>query len=193
MGPDGKVLPPLVLKIYGDGTDITIDRLSETGPQATDVAASNTISPKTEELAIHKLLADRDLASKLHSRFPNGYMYHFVDGHVCSEDRIRNKHAYAAVAREMARWHSVLPLAHIATRQDALSLQPGIWSTTAKWINAIPEGAKTWGIDKDKLRGEFQYLAERLLGGGGGAPDPKEPMVRTTDATRVKWRDAKEH
>lgn len=107
-------------------------------------------------------------------------MYHFVDGHVCSEDRIRNKHAYAAVAREMARWHSVLPLAHIATRQDALSLQPGIWTTTAKWINAIPEGAKTWGIDKDKLRGEFQYLAERLLGGDGGAPDPKEPMVRTT-------------
>lgn len=107
-------------------------------------------------------------------------MYHFVDGHVCSEARIRNKHAYAAVAREMARWHSVLPLANIATRDDAFYMQPGIWATTAKWIDAIPESAKAWGIDKDELWEEFEYLTEKLLdGGAAGAPDATEPMVRT--------------
>lgn len=31
-GPDGKLMPPLVIKIYGDGTHITIDRLSDTAP-----------------------------------------------------------------------------------------------------------------------------------------------------------------
>lgn len=107
-------------------------------------------------------------------------MYFFVDGHVCSEDRIRNKHAYVAVAREMARWHAMLPLANVATRDDAMHKRPGIWSTTAKWVDAIPERAKAWGIDKDKLRGEFEYVFEKLMGGGGGVPDPKEPMVRTT-------------
>ncbi|KAK1834965.1 kinase-like domain-containing protein [Podospora conica] len=139
----------LVVKIYGHGTDRIIDR--------------------QKEIAIHRALCDRDLGSRLQLIFGNGHVYDFLEGEPCSD--IHHPQAWRAVAIEMGRWHGTLPRVRLSKPQDALSYNPSIWATAARWIEEIPDSdEKTWGISKDKLRGELQYLADKLLCNSSGTP-----------------------
>ncbi|SPO06775.1 related to ethanolamine kinase [Cephalotrichum gorgonifer] len=139
---------PVLIKVYGDGTEITIDR--------------------SKELRIHKLLSEKQLSSSPLVRFANGHAYQFISGIVCQESDMTQEAIWRGVARELARWHATLPV--IDLRQDepqkTLDLDPGVWSTAKKWLDAIPTKSRQSTANKDELEESFEYLKERLLFNG---------------------------
>ncbi|KAJ4246520.1 hypothetical protein NW762_013460 [Fusarium torreyae] len=151
-GPnDAATQDAVLIKVYGDGTDITIDR--------------------DKELRVHKLLADHKLSSFPLVRFANGHAYQFISGDVCTEDDMSQTEVFRGVARELARWHATLPSVDLRDPQKVLDFEPGVWSTAKKWLNAIskhPGRAKT---EIDSLHEKFQYLTDKLLL-TGNMPEP---------------------
>ncbi|KAG5746105.1 hypothetical protein H9Q70_011199 [Fusarium xylarioides] len=139
----------VLIKVYGDGTDITIDR--------------------EKELRLHKLLAERQLSSSPLVRFSNGHAYQFISGRVCSEGDMSETRIFRGVARELARWHATLPT---ADPKEVLTYKPGVWSTAKKWLDAISKHPHRSQAEIDDLHEKFKYLADALL-----STDVSEPLV----------------
>ncbi|KAF5557272.1 ethanolamine kinase [Fusarium napiforme] len=146
---DSATADAVLIKVYGDGTDITIDR--------------------EKELTVHKLLAERQLSSSPLVRFSNGHAYQFISGRVCSEGDMSETRIFRGVARELARWHATLPT---ADPDDVLAYKPGVWSTAKKWLDAISKHAHRSQAEIDDLHEKFKYLADALL-----STDTSEPLV----------------
>ncbi|KAM0244085.1 hypothetical protein ACHAP5_006567 [Fusarium lateritium] len=143
----------VLIKVYGDGTDITIDR--------------------NKELKVHKLLADHNLSSSPLVRFANGHAYEFISGLVCSEADMSQTEISRGVARELAKWHATLSLVEVRSAQEILSHEPGVWATAKKWLNAISEHPSRSKTEIEALHEKFQYLADQLL----PSDDALEPLV----------------
>ncbi|KAF5017999.1 hypothetical protein F66182_10025, partial [Fusarium sp. NRRL 66182] len=141
----------VLVKVYGDGTDITIDR--------------------HKELRVHKLLADHQLSSYPLVRFANGHAYEFISGHVCSEADVSRANIFRGIARELARWHATLPAVDLRDRQKVMGFEPGVWSTAKKWLTAISKHPRRTRVDINSLHEGFQYLTDRLLF-TGAMPEP---------------------
>ncbi|CAF3339809.1 unnamed protein product [Rotaria sp. Silwood2] len=77
----------LVIKIFGDKTEILIDRQNE----------------KEVMLA----LASRQLAKPFLLQFGNGIIYGFTPGDVCSREDIAKDEIRPLIARKLAQFHSV--------------------------------------------------------------------------------------
>lgn len=86
-----------------------------------------------------------------------------------------NERVWRGVARELARWHTLLPgprsilqervnsLGHPSCLpEDILEHQPNVWVTAEKWLHAIPGDIAV----KESLKKEFGYLVERLVPNG---------------------------
>ncbi|KAF5253580.1 hypothetical protein FANTH_1507 [Fusarium anthophilum] len=146
---DASTADAVLIKVYGDGTDITIDR--------------------EKELRVHKLLAERQLSSSPLVRFSNGHAYQFISGRVCSEGDMSETRIFRGVARELARWHATLPT---ADPKEVLSYKPGVWSTAKKWLDAISKHPHRSQAEIDNLHEKFKYLADTLL-----STDVSEPLV----------------
>ncbi|RTE72682.1 hypothetical protein BHE90_012891 [Fusarium euwallaceae] len=143
----------VLVKVYGDGTDITIDR--------------------NKELKVHQLLAENKLSSSPLVRFANGHAYQFIHGKTCSVSDIANPAIYHGVARELARWHATLPIVEPKDQQSSLEHEPSVWATAKKWLDAIPSQPTRSKADKALLREQFHYVTDKLLLNG----DKPEPLV----------------
>jgi ethanolamine kinase len=133
----------VLVKVYGDGTDITIDR--------------------NKELWVHKLLADRGLSSMPLCRFTNGHAYQFIPGSVCSEGDVSKTEIFRGVARELARWHTLLQPVILQGARKELDYEASVWSTAKKWLNAISNSSKRSKAEIEDLQEKFQYLTDKLL------------------------------
>ncbi|MCJ1249356.1 hypothetical protein MMC30_006579 [Trapelia coarctata] len=136
----------ILLRAYGKGTEILIDRERET--------------------TSHSLLSSHNLAPSLLARFQNGLMYRFIRGRVCQPQDLREEPVWRGVARRMGQWHAVLPVVtedvtafmteggeedHFSrtaskpmpplTEINAITPNkptPNIWTVMHKWVHALP-------------------------------------------------------
>ncbi|CAJ2513302.1 Uu.00g014210.m01.CDS01 [Anthostomella pinea] len=150
----------ILLRAYGHGTDVLIDRHRETQN--------------------HELLTKYGLAPELLARFNNGMMYRYIRGRVTQPADLRTLPVYRAVARRLAQWHARVPCIHETYAEksglngitngphDAAATDhvapgkppPNVWTVMQKWILALP--AKT---DAERTRqADLQKELERLVG-----------------------------
>jgi ethanolamine kinase len=163
----------ILLRAYGHGTDIIIDRQRE---------AQN-----------HELLMRHGLAPELLARFQNGMMYRFIRGRVSTPADLRRPPVYRAVARRLATWHATVPCipgkTHISERmgshcRDSLTngagedgevdLQsvidgvapgkapPNVWTVMQKWIFALPHDTEAQRARRTRLQAELTALVREL-------------------------------
>ncbi|CZR60054.1 related to ethanolamine kinase [Phialocephala subalpina] len=136
----------VLIKVYR-GTDRTVDR--------------------SKALKFHRLLStssSSSLAPPPILRFPNGHAYPFIHGQVCySLSSLTPKMVWKAIAKEMARWHTCLPvvdLEFVVERGKGFEglpdVGPNIWTRAREWIEEHGEERKVG------LEVEFEYLLERL-------------------------------
>jgi ethanolamine kinase len=159
----------ILLRAYGKGTDVLIDRERETRS--------------------HSLLASRGLAPPLFARFENGLLYKYIAGDVCTPEDLRKPDVYRAVARRLGQWHSTLPIAAISTLQtlqeqnnhnhhhyESNGLQtnhhvdkagnvrpkPSLWTVMQEWLHALPITTEKEKERKTMLQTEFKHLSTQL-------------------------------
>jgi len=151
----------ILLRAYGHGTDVLIDRQRETQN--------------------HELLMNHGLAPALLARFDNGMMYRFIQGKASQPADLREPSIYLAVARRIAQWHATMPciqeteppqnglntatngsyvssLAHIAPGKPA----PNTWTVMQKWIKALPTETGAQRARQSELQEELLWLVEEL-------------------------------
>jgi len=162
----------VLLRAYGQGTDLIIDRDRETQN--------------------HELLMQYNLAPALLARFHNGMLYRFIKGTVTSPADLRREEIWRAVARRLAEWHAVVPC--LPTRREPLSAEingseqfaipaptpskmdpslqaavdnvatgkpaPNVWTVMQKWIYALPIGSEAEKTRQATLQKELTRLVE---------------------------------
>jgi len=177
----------VLLRAYGQGTDLIIDRERE---------AQN-----------HELLSQYSLAPTLLARFHNGMLYKFIQGAVTSPADLRRKEIWRAVARRLAEWHARIPC--IATPREPLSVEidgseqfgipaptpsrkdpalqaaidnvapgkpaPNVWTVMQKWIYALPVGSDA----QKKRQANLQKELTRLVAEFSNRPGLGENSVST--------------
>lgn len=150
----------ILLRAYGNGTHVLIDRQRE---------AEN-----------HELLMAHSLAPELLARFQNGMVYRFIRGTVTSTDDLRNPEVFAAVASRLAEWHARIPCLPAAPgtepasngdselsrrRQSIDGAAPGkpapnMWTVMQKWIFALPTDTEEQRKRQAKLQTEMNQLVK---------------------------------
>lgn len=163
----------ILLRAYGHGTDLIIDRHRETQN--------------------HELLMRNGLAPELLARFENGMMYRFVQGAVTLPEDLRKPDIYKAVARRLAEWHAVVPCLSARTghsrknsRVDGLTPlaldsnlgdaefqqaldgvapgkpPPNVWTVMQKWIFALPTDTEAQRARQASLQQDLRTLVSEL-------------------------------
>ncbi|OCK83062.1 kinase-like protein [Lepidopterella palustris CBS 459.81] len=175
----------ILLRAYGKGTDVLIDRERET--------------------LAHSLLARHGLAPPLLARFDNGLLYKFIEGSVCSPADLRRPEVWRAVAKQLGEWHATLPISSISSESPVhgsivngsvngsptkprskrtASLEaiekltpgkptPNIWTVIQKWILALPTTTSAEKNRRDQLQIELEQLVKQFgntTGIGGSKP-----------------------
>jgi ethanolamine kinase len=163
----------ILLRAYGYGTDVIIDRQRETQN--------------------HELLMRHGLAPALLARFENGMMYRFIQGAVTQPEDLRKPDIYKAVARRLAEWHAVVPCIsgrtghsrknsrvegvtppaldyNLGDAEFQLALDsvapgkppPNVWSVMQKWIFALPTDTEAQRARQAELQHELKRLVSEL-------------------------------
>jgi ethanolamine kinase len=151
----------ILLRAYGHGTDVIIDRLRETQN--------------------HELLMKCGLAPALLARFKNGMMYRYIQGKACQPQDLRDPSIYHAVAWRIAQWHATVPCIHEANLQQnglngaangshdssfntlaAGKPPPNTWTVMQKWIRALPTETEAQRARQSELQQELLWLVEKL-------------------------------
>ncbi|OQE32270.1 hypothetical protein PENSTE_c001G03694 [Penicillium steckii] len=165
----------VLMRAYGNGTEILIDRERET--------------------TSHALLASRGLAPPLLARFNNGLLYRFIRGKPCGHLDLVTPPIYRGVARRLAQWHAVLPSkgtsstpsqeASIVAHSEAESAKeeegfeviqprragPSMWAVLQKWILALPVSTPEQRSRRLTLQKELQWVLAQLDDGKGIGED----------------------
>ncbi|KAJ5894023.1 hypothetical protein N7495_005714 [Penicillium taxi] len=164
----------VLMRAYGNGTEILIDRERET--------------------TSHALLASRGLAPPLLARFNNGLLYRFIRGKPCSHQDLVTPPIFRGVARQLGRWHAVLPAnaTSPAPADEATSvansitltekqdpeftlIQPrrdgSMWSVLQKWVLALPASTPEQQARRLSLQKELQWVVGQLDDGKGIGED----------------------
>ncbi|KAH7330309.1 kinase-like domain-containing protein [Rhexocercosporidium sp. MPI-PUGE-AT-0058] len=160
----------ILLRAYGEGTDLIIDRERETQN--------------------HELLMQHNLAPELLARFSNGMLYRFIRGSVTSPADLRKQEIWRAVAKRLAEWHAVVPC--ISTPRQPLAEEiygsekfdmaaptpskkdpalqvaidnvapgkpaPNVWTVMQKWIYALPNSSEAEKTRQANLQKELTRL-----------------------------------
>jgi ethanolamine kinase len=164
----------ILLRAYGQGTDLIIDRERETQN--------------------HELLMQYNLAPALLARFHNGMLYRFIQGAVTSPADLRRKEIWRAVATRLAEWHAVVPClpstraplsveivgseelgipAPTPSKKDPAlqaaidsvapgKLAPNVWTVMQKWIYALPLNTDAEKLRQANLQKELTKLVEEF-------------------------------
>ncbi|RDL41988.1 Kinase-like protein [Venustampulla echinocandica] len=164
----------ILLRAYGKGTDLIIDRERETQN--------------------HELLMQHNLAPELLARFHNGMLYRFIRGAVTSPADFQTQDIWRAIARRLAEWHAVVPC--IASAREALSTEingseqlgisaptpskkdpalqaaidnaapgkpaPNVWTVMQKWIYALPVSTEAQKARQANLQKELTKLVSEF-------------------------------
>ncbi|KAG0155261.1 hypothetical protein PDIDSM_835 [Penicillium digitatum] len=159
----------VLMRAYGNGTEILIDRERETKS--------------------HALLASRGLAPPLLARFKNGLLYRFIRGRPCGHLDLVSPPIWRGVARRLAQWHANLPssgatsveeasVAEIADIQDdeIAAIQPrragpSMWAVLQKWVLALPVTTPEQRARRLSLQAELQWALDILDDGKGIGED----------------------
>ncbi|KAG8157468.1 hypothetical protein KVR01_012852 [Diaporthe batatas] len=114
-----------------------------------------------EEIMFHQKLARHHLAPPLLFRFTNGHAYQFMEGEACSASGITDPLIWRGVAKELARWHTLLPAPPTnSSTMGPLHQEHNVWATARKWLEAATGSA----TEKEELRLDLDYLVDRVLG-----------------------------
>ena len=105
----------VLMRAYGNQTEIIIDRESKSAYQVYVVPVCSRLA---EETRSHELLASKGLAPPLLARFRNGLLYRFVQGQVCTPDDLTRPEVWRGVARRLAEWHAVIPIKDTSNRNS---------------------------------------------------------------------------
>ncbi|KAL1874008.1 hypothetical protein VTK73DRAFT_614 [Phialemonium thermophilum] len=172
----------ILLRAYGHGTDLIIDRHRETQN--------------------HELLSHYGLAPELLARFENGMLYRFIRGTVTTPEDLRLPRIYRAVARRLAQWHGTVPCipgptghsrksslvencktkgAEVTASEasgiaplDETEFQraidsiapskpsPNVWTVLQKWIFALPTETEAQRARQAILQKELKRLVAEL-------------------------------
>lgn len=163
----------ILLRAYGHGTDVIIDRQRETQN--------------------HELLMRHGLAPALLARFENGMMYRFIQGAVTQPGDLRKPDIYKAVARRLAEWHAIVPCisgrtghsrknsrvdgvapsaldSNLGDAEFQLALDgvapgkppPNVWTVMQKWIFALPTETEAQRTRQAELQQELKRLVSEL-------------------------------
>ncbi|KAI8956375.1 kinase-like protein [Xylaria longipes] len=149
----------ILLRAYGHGTDVIIDRHRETQN--------------------HESLMKHGLAPTLLARFDNGMMYRYIQGKACQPADLRDPPIYLAVARRIAQWHATVPCIHETSsgnngvtndnsRDSTLDVvapgkpAPNVWTVMQKWIRALPTKTEAQRARQSELQKELAWLVEKL-------------------------------
>lgn len=164
----------ILLRAYGNGTDLLIDRHRETQN--------------------HELLWRHGLAPELLARFQNGMLYRYVRGSVTSPADLREERIYRAVARRLAQWHATVPClpgqtghSRRSSRADGAVKKgnelvpvdeveyqravdgvapgkptPNVWTVMQKWIFALPTDTDAERARQAELQKELKWLVGEL-------------------------------
>ncbi|KAL2354013.1 kinase-like domain-containing protein [Cryomyces antarcticus] len=153
----------ILLRAYGKGTDILIDRERET--------------------LSHSLLASKDLAPPLLARFDNGLMYKFIEGIVCAPEDLRRQEVWRGVAKRLGEWHARLPISAISSEPSLHKPMtngctngidksgeditpdksvPNVWTVMQKWIYALPAGTEAERLRQQSLQNELERSVKEL-------------------------------
>lgn len=176
LSKDGIDREAVLLRAYGQGTDLIIDRARETQN--------------------HELLMQHGLAPELLARFNNGMMYRFIRGSVTLPEDLRKKEIYLAVARRLAQWHATVPClpgkTHVSGKMNGQSVAlldnvnasgkgtkfaslqeaidgiapgkqaPNVWTVMQKWIFALPTETPAQKERQALLQSELRKLVAEL-------------------------------
>lgn len=155
----------VLLRAYGSGTDLIIDRHRETQN--------------------HELLSRHGLAPQLLARFDNGIMYRFIAGSVTQPADLRRPDVYRAVASRLAEWHAVMPCLPERRRPRSCDARtpeerrrllrkesidsvapskpaPNVWTVMQKWIYALPTETDQERARQEELQTELARLVDEL-------------------------------
>ncbi|KAK0737665.1 kinase-like domain-containing protein [Apiosordaria backusii] len=161
----------ILLRAYGNGTDVIIDRLRETQN--------------------HELLMRHGLAPELLARFENGMMYRFIQGSPTHPEDLRKPAIYKAVAQRLAQWHAVVPcikgrtghsrknsradgpitldsnlgdveFQHVIDNVAPGKPPPNVWTVMQKWIFALPTETEAQRARQAELQEELTSLVSQL-------------------------------
>lgn len=162
----------VLMRAYGNGTEILIDRERET--------------------TSHALLAARGLAPPLLARFNNGLLYRFIRGKPCGHQDLVTPPIFRGVARKLAQWHAVLPSnASSSTPSEEASIVangtdsekhdldviqprrggPSMWAVLQKWILALPVATPEQRSRRLSLQQELRWVLGQLDDGKGIGED----------------------
>ena len=169
----------ILLRAYGNGTDILIDR--------------------EREAANHELLMKHNLAPELLARFGNGMMYRFIPGAVAQPKDLADPAILHAIARRLAQWHATVPClpdsaihangGHSRSDSDsrAAGIAPGkpipnLWTTVMKWIAALPTDTAQQRERQTQLLDELKTISQQLsqrpgLGNDGVSDQAQAPAA----------------
>lgn len=169
----------VLLRAYGHGTDVLIDRHRETQN--------------------HELLMKCGLAPELLARFDNGMIYRFIRGTVTQPADLRTSPVYLAVAKRLAQWHATVPciyetqakasgvngsvhspskaaIEHVAPGKPS----PNVWTVMQKWILALPTKTEAQRQRQTDLQRELIKLVEELSQRPGlGDNGVSSPTIQT--------------
>ncbi|KAJ2904710.1 choline/ethanolamine kinase [Zalerion maritima] len=154
----------VLLRAYGHGTDILIDRQRETQN--------------------HELLMKCGLAPELLARFENGMLYRFIRGTVTNPNDLRRPTLYKAVARRLAEWHVRVPCITKTPMEAANghgmgtgeedakqavidNVAPGkpvpnMWTVVQKWIMALPTDTLAQRERQKDLQKELERIVREM-------------------------------
>ncbi|KAM7197609.1 Protein kinase-like domain containing protein [Naviculisporaceae sp. PSN 640] len=161
----------ILLRAYGNGTDLIIDRHRETQN--------------------HELLGKFGLAPELLARFENGMLYRFIRGTVTHPEDLRKPAIYKAVARRLAEWHARVPCiggrtghSRKSSKVDSFPVPattlgdaefqhaidnvapgkppPNVWTVMQKWIFALPTETETHRARQAELQKELALCVSEL-------------------------------
>ncbi|KAL9046154.1 MAG: hypothetical protein Q9214_000939 [Letrouitia sp. 1 TL-2023] len=161
----------VLLRAYGKGTDVLIDRERET--------------------ASHLLLAKSNLAPPLLARFQNGLIYRYIRGQVCTAEDLTQEQIWRGVARRLAEWHALLPIGSAENEsatagvdgaatlltpsstkclpsQETINaitpgkVHPNVWTVMQKWILALPTADDAEKERQATLQKELEQTVEDL-------------------------------
>ncbi|OLY84792.1 putative ethanolamine kinase A [Smittium mucronatum] len=140
----------ILIRLYGKKSEYIIDREKE---------IFNTVH-----------LAKQNLAEKIYSRFPNGIVYGFSEGHTLPSSELGKKPLSELVPVQLARWHRAeIPSPKIAS----------LFLTLRKWFHQLPESYED-KIDElevisQKINSPVTFCHNDLLSGNVLLDNSQEP------------------
>ncbi|KAL4809496.1 kinase-like domain-containing protein [Aspergillus unguis] len=169
----------VLMRAYGNHTEILIDRERETNS--------------------HALLASYGLAPPLLARFKNGLLYRFIRGQPATHQDLVKETVWRGVAQRLGQWHAVLPISAARTlcaskevslldsvevstngdpaqTDDLTAIQPrrpgpSLWTVLQKWILALPAGTDDQKQRRRRLQSELEWVVQELDTGDGLGDD----------------------